>query len=678
MDRPKKSENNLRIHGNSTFNKPLDEFSGNTSVLTWFDKLECYLEKYVNTPEWFSLAFLWTKPECLEDLPRRTEFTNDLAGYNKFKEAMINKYGKQDQQKIRETVELTEFTNRIQREDESITSYGNALIDLAGKIFEESSTAKVEDYLKHQFARGILNPSLEEKVSEKILKMRGQPFSFKQLLEYVNIKEKMRNENAKLTMQLINRQPNTYHNDNHTVDNKHLRSKSMGRQSNLSSSDNRHPQQYQQQYCPPQSFNYQQNQAHHRSTSKFRPQRQQNQPYSNQQQQNQSLSNQQQQNNRSNNGTQSINKIYSATGPKDPALFGLAILNNTLVEYLYDSGAVTTIISEETYNLIKAQDPKTHLKTYRGRSLYSANKKMTILGTVRFRKCIFSPQLSFRGLIAIVCQDLKGDECLLGRNWQRRIPPMKDTLDSMSLLIEQYSKGVKEIYDLNKYVPSTTVTTEYMSTDGSQSETPNSDAKISQTIIEEQNSEKCEALREKDNSNQDNILDIVSIPETSETSESDLLVERRKELQELLSTCSARSIEDLQPQQIDENAFQIRFRDPNQAPITCKSRPIPYHLKERVKIAIQDQLDAKIIRPSRSAWSAALRIVDNPGKPIRITVDYKPLNRVILVDQYPIPFVSDLYAMISKTKFYSKIDMKSAYHQIPMHPDSIEYTAFRF
>jgi hypothetical protein len=111
VERPKESENNLRIQGNSTFNKPLDEFSGNISVLTWFDKLECYLEKYINTPEWFSLAFLWTKPECLED-PRRSEFTNDLVGYNKFKEAMINKYGKQEQQKIKETVELTEFTNR--------------------------------------------------------------------------------------------------------------------------------------------------------------------------------------------------------------------------------------------------------------------------------------------------------------------------------------------------------------------------------------------------------------------------------------------------------------------------------------------------------------------------------------------------------------------------------------
>lgn len=118
----------------------------------------------------------------------------------------------------------------------------------------------------------------------------------------------------------------------------------------------------------------------------------------------------------------------------------------------------------------------------------------------------------------------------------------------------------------------------------------------------------------------------------------------------MLSTCSAKSLQDLQPQEINENAFRIRFRDPKQAPITCKSRPIPYHLKERVKIAIQDQLDAKIIRSSRSAWSAAPRIVDNPGKPIRITVDYKPLNRVILVDQYPIPFVSELYAMISKTK----------------------------
>ena len=49
---------------------------------------------------------------------------------------------------------------------------------------------------------------------------------------------------------------------------------------------------------------------------------------------------------------------------------------------------------------------------------------------------------------------------------------------------------------------------------------------------------------------------------------------------------------------------------------------------------------------------------------------------MIKVDKYPIPSVSDLYSKLGQAKIFSKIDMKAAYHQIPMHPDSIHLTAF--
>ena len=88
------------------------------------------------------------------------------------------------------------------------------------------------------------------------------------------------------------------------------------------------------------------------------------------------------------------------------------------------------------------------------------------------------------------------------------------------------------------------------------------------------------------------------------------------------------------------------------------------------------QLNAKIIRRSTSAWASALQVVHKQDKSLRITVDYKPLNKVILVPQYPLPAVADLYASLAKSSFFSKIDMKAAYHQIPVHPDSIKYTAF--
>ena len=102
----------------------------------------------------------------------------------------------------------------------------------------------------------------------------------------------------------------------------------------------------------------------------------------------------------------------------------------------------------------------------------------------------------------------------------------------------------------------------------------------------------------------------------------------------------------------------------------------PHFLKEIVSDELQQQLDAGIIRKSRSSWSAALHVVQKPDGGVRLTVYYKPLNRVIETEQYPLPAISDLYAKLAASRYFTKIDMKSVYHQIPIHPDSIKYTAF--
>ena len=150
----------------------------------------------------------------------------------------------------------------------------------------------------------------------------------------------------------------------------------------------------------------------------------------------------------------------------------------------------------------------------------------------------------------------------------------------------------------------------------------------------------------------------------------------RHQLASLLEQCTAKSLNDLRPEVNEDDAFRIRFIDPQQRPIACKARPLPHHIRASVKAAIDSQLEAGIIRPSYSAWASALHVVHKPDFSIRITVDYKPLNKVILVDQYPLPSISTLYAKLGLMKYFSKIDMKSAYHQIPVHEDSIEYTAF--
>ena len=108
----------------------------------------------------------------------------------------------------------------------------------------------------------------------------------------------------------------------------------------------------------------------------------------------------------------------------------------------------------------------------------------------------------------------------------------------------------------------------------------------------------------------------------------------RENIMNKLNEIKANSVTDLTPNKNTDIAFKIDLTDPNQKPITTKSRPLPYHLKQKVREELDRQLKAGIIRKSKSEWSAALRIVDKKDGSILITVDYKPLNRVIKGDSY--------------------------------------------
>lgn len=57
-------------------------------------------------------------------------------------------------------------------------------------------------------------------------------------------------------------------------------------------------------------------------------------------------------------------------------------------------------------------------------------------------------------------------------------------------------------------------------------------------------------------------------------------------------------------------------------------------------------------------------------------MDYKPLNKITERDNYPMPLVDDCIEHLGGKSFFSVIDLKSGYHHVKMHPDSIKYTLF--
>jgi hypothetical protein len=72
------------------------------------------------------------------------------------------------------------------------------------------------------------------------------------------------------------------------------------------------------------------------------------------------------------------------------------------------------------------------------------------------------------------------------------------------------------------------------------------------------------------------------------------------------------------PQQV---RFKKKLINPQQKPLEAKSRPLPYRMKDKVRLTLREQADAGLIRRSNSEWTSLLRLVHKPDGEIRITVD---------------------------------------------------------
>ena len=83
------------------------------------------------------------------------------------------------------------------------------------------------------------------------------------------------------------------------------------------------------------------------------------------------------------------------------------------------------------------------------------------------------------------------------------------------------------------------------------------------------------------------------------------------------------------------------------------------------------------IRPSRSEWATVALVVPKKDKTWRVCIDYRDLNAISEMDAYPLPRIEELFAKLARAKWFTKMDLKSGFHQIPMDEESIKYTAFR-
>ena len=112
-------------------------------------------------------------------------------------------------------------------------------------------------------------------------------------------------------------------------------------------------------------------------------------------------------------------------------------------------------------------------------------------------------------------------------------------------------------------------------------------------------------------------------------------------------------------------------------PIATKSRRYS-ELDERfIESEVQKLLKEGIIEPSSSPWRAQVLVTSGDRHKKRLVIDYsQTINKYTLLDAYPLPRLDKMAESISKYKYYSTFDLKSAYHQIPIKKSDKEYTAF--
>ncbi|GKD75235.1 putative reverse transcriptase domain-containing protein, partial [Tanacetum coccineum] len=122
--------------------------------------------------------------------------------------------------------------------------------------------------------------------------------------------------------------------------------------------------------------------------------------------------------------------------------------------------------------------------------------------------------------------------------------------------------------------------------------------------------------------------------------------------------------------------FQIDLV-PGAAPVArAPYRLAPSEMKE-LSEQLQELSDKGFIRPSSSPWGAPVLFVKKKDGSFRMCIDYRELNKLTVKNRYPLPRIDDLFDQLQGSSVYSKIDLRSGYHQLRVREEDIPKTAFR-
>nr|XP_034195346.1 uncharacterized protein LOC117611508 [Osmia lignaria] len=129
------------------------------------------------------------------------------------------------------------------------------------------------------------------------------------------------------------------------------------------------------------------------------------------------------------------------------------------------------------------------------------------------------------------------------------------------------------------------------------------------------------------------------------------------------------------------NKIYHRIITTDEMPVNVKQYRYPHALKDEINHQVNDLLEKGIIKHSSSPFNSPLWIVpkkqDSQGNKLwRLVIDFRKLNEKTISDAYPLPNITDILDQVGSAKYFSVFDLKSSFHQTPMHPEDKHKTAF--
>ena len=98
---------------------------------------------------------------------------------------------------------------------------------------------------------------------------------------------------------------------------------------------------------------------------------------------------------------------------------------------------------------------------------------------------------------------------------------------------------------------------------------------------------------------------------------------------------------------------------------------------QKLRVQLHELLDKGFIRSSTSPWGAPILFAKKKDKTLRLCIDYRQLNWVTIKNRYPLPRIDDLFKQLRGARVYSRIDLRTGYHQLRVREIDIPKTAFR-